>query len=104
MRDNDILDERENRLELKVVTHTVLLQRFGPDVLVRELVMMDPNELRMMLKHFSGRPGALVRDLEDALAKHGWKIGTSWSELPPSKHPQVRNPAQMKAYRPTSRR
>lgn len=97
---SDILDETLDRLELKVRTHDALRTRFGKDTMVRELVMMSALDLQELLKPYHGHPSILVTDIEDGLQRAGYTLGTSWSDLPPSKYAIVRNPARMKAHKP----
>jgi len=91
----EILDEEVDRLELTVRTGIALRQRFGEHILVRELAMMNEEQIlaELLIHHKNAK--TFVNDINAALAKYGWALGTSWSDMPPSRHTTVRNPQQM---------
>ncbi len=97
----EILDFGIDRLELSVRTVHALRKRFGEHILIRELVTLNEAQIKTELKHFHKHSKIFVKDINAGLAKHSFSLGTSWADLPPSKHAVVRNPQQMCAYKGT---
>ena len=88
-----------NAIDIKVGTDRALTNRFGEIIYLREIAMMSEQSLINTLKLYNHYPGAIVKDLKRGLGLRNIKLGTSWAHMPPSKHPIVRNPAQMLAHK-----
>ena len=97
----EILDETIDQLELSVRSVIALKKRFGDKVLVREIVMLSEEQLIRLLKPFHKYPRIFVTDINKALLPYRISLGTSWAELPHSRHTIVRNPRQMEDHSTT---